>query len=191
MSLWRHTTAGIAWSFSTIGAHFFKSFFKAGLLLLLQSRTPCFRHCDVMFPSESKTKQFLSLSIRARRVTSSVLDSTPLSISHLTRCTLPDASYGDTLSFPFDCYYFVSTRGPAKAKMIFATGWASVAATYRDLERTETAEKIKEGTVNLVDRSMDGLSKVLCPCAFFFVCFILCVCLRETDDLGSRRAYTR
>lgn len=50
--------------------------------------------------------------------------------------------------------------------MIFATGWASVAATYRDLERTETAEKIKESTVNLVDRSMDGLSKVLCPCAF-------------------------
>lgn len=44
--------------------------------------------------------------------------------------------------------------------MIFATGWASVAATYRDLERTETAEKIKESTVNIIDKSMDGLSKV-------------------------------
>ncbi|CAN0416439.1 unnamed protein product [Ectocarpus sp. 12 AP-2014] len=53
-------------------------------------------------------------------------------------------------------------NGLRHAKMIFATGWASVAATYRDLERTETAEKIKEGTVNLVDRSMDGLSKVGC-----------------------------
>lgn len=63
----------------------------------------------------------------------------------------------------------------SQAKMIFATGWASVAATYRDLERTETAEKIKEGTVNLVDRSMDGLSKV-CVSAeglertYYFVC---------------------
>lgn len=45
--------------------------------------------------------------------------------------------------------------------MIFATGWASVAATYRDLERTETAEKMKEGAVALMDRSMDGLSKVI------------------------------
>ncbi|CAN0264118.1 unnamed protein product [Ectocarpus fasciculatus] len=53
-------------------------------------------------------------------------------------------------------------NGLRHAKMMFATGWASVAATYRDLERTETAEKIKEGTVNLVDRSMDGLSKVGC-----------------------------
>lgn len=44
--------------------------------------------------------------------------------------------------------------------MMFASGWASVAATYRDLERTETAEKIKEGTVAFVDQSMDGLSKV-------------------------------
>ena len=43
---------------------------------------------------------------------------------------------------------------------MFASGWASVAATYRDLERTETAEKIKEGTVTMIDKSMDGLSKV-------------------------------
>lgn len=35
-----------------------------------------------------------------------------------------------------------------------------MAATYRDLERTETAEKIKEGTVTMIDKSMDGLSKV-------------------------------
>lgn len=45
--------------------------------------------------------------------------------------------------------------------MIFATGWASVAATYRDLERTETAEKMKEGAFTVMDKSMDGLSKVL------------------------------
>lgn len=45
--------------------------------------------------------------------------------------------------------------------MIFATGWASVAATYRDLERTETAEKMREGAVNMMDKSMDGLSKVI------------------------------
>ncbi|CAM9639315.1 unnamed protein product [Pylaiella littoralis] len=53
-------------------------------------------------------------------------------------------------------------NGLKNAKMIFATGWASVAATYRDLERTETAEKMKEGAVALMDRSMDGLSKVGC-----------------------------
>lgn len=47
-----------------------------------------------------------------------------------------------------------------QAKLMFASGWASVAATYRDLERTETAEKLKEGTVTMIDKSMDGLSKV-------------------------------
>lgn len=50
----------------------------------------------------------------------------------------------------------------SQAKLIFASGWASVAATYRDLERTETAEKLKEGTVTMIDKSMDGLSKVRC-----------------------------
>eukprot|EP00903_Cladosiphon_okamuranus_P019174 g17636.t1 len=53
-------------------------------------------------------------------------------------------------------------NGLKNAKLMFASGWASVAATYRDLERTETAEKLKEGTVAMIDKSMDGLSKVGC-----------------------------
>lgn len=43
---------------------------------------------------------------------------------------------------------------------MFAVGWASLAARVRELEETETVAKIKEGTVTIVDRSMDGLSKV-------------------------------
>lgn len=39
-------------------------------------------------------------------------------------------------------------------------GWAGLAASVRELERTETVEKLKEGTVTIIDRSMDGLSKV-------------------------------
>ncbi|CAN0059187.1 unnamed protein product [Sphacelaria rigidula] len=39
-------------------------------------------------------------------------------------------------------------------------GWASLAARVKELEETETVAKIKEGTVTIVDRSMDGLSKV-------------------------------
>eukprot|EP00752_Nemacystus_decipiens_P014370 g12782.t1 len=53
-------------------------------------------------------------------------------------------------------------NGLKNARLMFASGWASVAASYRDLERTETAGKIKEGTVTMIDKSMDGLSKVGC-----------------------------
>lgn len=44
--------------------------------------------------------------------------------------------------------------------MLIATGWAGFAASVRDLENTETVGKIKEGTVTIIDKSMDGLSKV-------------------------------
>lgn len=47
-----------------------------------------------------------------------------------------------------------------KARSIVAMGWASLAARVKELEETETVAKIKEGTVTIVDRSMDGLSKV-------------------------------
>lgn len=44
--------------------------------------------------------------------------------------------------------------------MILATGWAGFRSSVRELEKTETVEKIKSGTVTMIDRSMDGLSKV-------------------------------
>lgn len=46
--------------------------------------------------------------------------------------------------------------------MLLATGWAGLASSMRDLERTETVGKLKEGTATMIDRSMDGLSKVSC-----------------------------
>lgn len=44
--------------------------------------------------------------------------------------------------------------------MILATGWAGFTSSVRELEKTETMGKIKSGTVTMIDRSMDGLSKV-------------------------------
>lgn len=44
--------------------------------------------------------------------------------------------------------------------MLLATGWAGFASSMRELERTETVGKLKEGTATMIDRSMDGLSKV-------------------------------
>ena len=47
-----------------------------------------------------------------------------------------------------------------QARMLLATGWAGLASSMRELERTETVGKLKEGTATIIDRSMDGLSKV-------------------------------
>lgn len=44
--------------------------------------------------------------------------------------------------------------------MMISTGWMSFASSVRDLENSETYEKLREGTVTMIDKSLDGLSKV-------------------------------
>lgn len=56
-------------------------------------------------------------------------------------------------------------NGLKHARMLLATGWAGFASSMRELERTETVGKLKEGTATMIDRSMDGLSKVGCKVA--------------------------
>ena len=52
-----------------------------------------------------------------------------------------------------------------QARALFATGWAGFAASVREIEQSEAVGKIKESTVSIIDRSMDGLSKVRDPLA--------------------------
>lgn len=61
--------------------------------------------------------------------------------------------------------------------MLFATGWAGFTASVRDLERTETVGKMKENTVTMIDKSMDGLSKVRAMAYFQnkMMCILKCV----------------
>ncbi|CAN0299120.1 unnamed protein product, partial [Ascophyllum nodosum] len=51
-------------------------------------------------------------------------------------------------------------NGIKQARALFATGWAGFAASVREIEQSEAVGKIKESTVSIIDRSMDGLSKV-------------------------------